>query len=181
MVRFIGTYVALAALFSGAVASSLGSSAGVVVTDLNDLTKQVVALNNSVNAYGVNPTYSNFLGIVYASSAVDDAVKKTTASASTPLSDADGQAVLQALQQSQPIFVTTLENLASKEASFSKSNGLVLAIAKDLVLLTSDTASLSVAVLTAIPCALRGGVGVVANAIRAAFVDALNAYVTTPE
>ncbi|KAH7102528.1 hydrophobic surface binding protein [Auriculariales sp. MPI-PUGE-AT-0066] len=179
---FTRSFVAVLALSSSVLGAFIERrTAATILTDIADVQNKTSALDALVVAYPTSGgTLAGALAIHTAATTVDTAVKKlTTDTTATPsLTEAEGQSILTAFQNFDPIIVKTLNDVVAKKAAFAALpiGGIPALVKSDLNTLNTDTQAAESAILAITPADLVAAANVVIAHINAAFASAIAAY-----
>jgi len=175
---FSATFVTVALGLLAAATPVVKRDAATVVADLGTVSSDTTTLDNAVLAFSNTAgSLGDALAIHGDVTTLESAITKTTSDvkASGTFDEADGKAVLAAIQSLEPLILKTLSDTVAKEPGFNRIASDFI-VESDLQGLQTDTEALESALLAAAPTDLLPSATPIVNAINAAFTSAVAAF-----
>jgi len=176
--RFSTTFFVLAHL---AVASFAATVAD-VEADLNSISTQVTALDKAVTAFpntggSLLAALAIHTDAVNLGSAIDKGTTDTKA-VPLPISETDGQTILNLVSSFEPTIEHALSQIIAKKPAFQALpiGGIPALVKQDLSNLSASTNALETALIASAPADLVAAATTLKNNINAAFAQAIAAY-----
>ncbi|KAF5349121.1 hypothetical protein D9756_009496 [Leucocoprinus leucothites] len=167
---------------ASALATAWGATVADVLADLNTVKSRVTTLDNAINGFpNSGGTLTQALAIHTDATNTQTAVDDTTADANTvptPVSESDGQSILNSITSIEPVIENALSAIVTKKAAFDALpvGGIPALVAQDLSNLSASTSALENALISKAPADLVSQANAVKGRIDAAFATAIAAY-----
>ncbi|KAF5324335.1 hypothetical protein D9619_011311 [Psilocybe cf. subviscida] len=169
--------IALLALAIGVQAASVAN----VLSDISTVSTDVTNLNNAINAF----SGSNLIAALAIhtdagtlTSAVNKATTDSNALTPLPISESDGQSILNAVTAIKPTILSALTGIVAKKAALTALpvGGIPALVKSDLASLNTATSAFEAALIAKAPADLKSSASALQSSINAAFATAIAAY-----
>jgi len=163
------------------VVAGLSATVTTVTNDIAAIASQVASLDTAINSFTNGDQISTALGINTDSGNLVKAIQQTTTDVEavpTPVSEADANTILTAVQNIVPAILKSLTDISGKVATF-KAVPIVNApslVLSDLKNLQTATDNLSTALIAAAPADLVTEANMIKGNIDAGFASAIKAF-----
>ncbi|KAH9478054.1 hypothetical protein JR316_0010291 [Psilocybe cubensis] len=177
--KFQSSFFVLASLLSVGLATTTAD----VEADIASITSQTKALDAAIIAFpNTGGSLVNALAIhtdaVNLGSAIDKGTTDVNAVTPKPVSEADGNTILAAVQALEPIIIDTVTQIVNKKPAFQALpiGGIPALVKQDLINLNASTSKFEAALIGSAPSDLIPAATAIKTAVDAALASGIAAY-----